>query len=342
MDPTYIIAAVAVAIVVIGTLMHVVLSATMYRHKWTVALRTAQELLQKGTAAAVRRRLASDLAAERLGAAMAFSELSTRGATKALCQTLANDKDADVRSAAANALGSRASAEVIAALSRAATGDSSPVVRGAAVEALGLTRSERAVPALVDALKEASTRAWRPGLRARVAIATMAGAALGKIGGGAAIAAVGAAQTSPHGAIRHAAEQALSLIKLRQTASEDTADADTLRKLAAAYVVNRDFAEAIRWLEQAARIEPTHAETFETLGTLHQKLGDHQRAARWYNKAIELAPDEPFPHFGMGIIYRKRDEKAAAIEAFKRYLEVAPDGDQARSAREFVAELAED
>jgi Flp pilus assembly protein TadD len=170
----------------------------------------------------------------------------------------------------------------------------------------------------------------------------MAADSLGKIGGKEAIAALGAAQTSRHGAIRDAAQEALSLIELRQVASNEEADAATLRKLAAAYIVKRDFAEAVYWLERAGSSDPTNAETHETLGTLHQKLGDHRRAERSYRKAIELAPQEPFPHFGVGTICHKRGDRAGAIAAFERYLELAPDGDQAASARGFLTELTQD
>jgi len=339
MDLDLLIASIVVAVVVIATLLHVVLSAAAHRYKWITALRTARELLKNPQLGPLRRALSADSPGERLGAAMALSELTTRPAAKALCKALADDKDADVRSTAATALGSRAGSEVISALSKAATSDKSTIVRGAAVEALGASRGESAVATLIEILKEGSTARWLPGLRARIALGAMAAEALSKIGGTRAVAAIGAAQASRHRAIHRAAREALSLIELKHVAAEKDADAPTMRNLAAAHVVRRDFHEAIRWLERASRIEPDHAETFETLGTLHHKLGDHRRAERCYDKAIELDPDEPFPHFGMGVIHRSRDEKAAAVAAFKRYLEVAPDGDQARSAREFVSEL---
>ena len=338
MNVTTIIAAIGVGLVAAATLLYIVLSAALHRQKWLVALRNAEELVEKGSARAMRRALSSDSPGERLGAAMAFSEIATRAATKALCRTLADDRDADVRSAAANALASRADEDVVARLSEAAARDKSPIVRGAAVEALGLSRSESAVPALVEVLRDAGSQPWRPGLRARIALGKLAADALGKIGGTKAIAALGAAQASRNRSVREAAEEALSLIELRHTAGGVEGDAPTLRKLAGAYIAKREFEEAIGWLDRAARIEPTHAETYETLGTLHHKLGDQRRAERCYKKAIELAPEEPFPHFGLGVIYQSRGDEAAVAE-FERYLALAPDGDQARSARRFVAEL---
>ena len=161
-----------------------------------MALRTARELLEKRGDRAIRRALDSEAPGERLGAAMACSERKTQATAKALRRALANDRDAEVRSAAAHALGQRGGADSIAALSAAAADDRSTVVRGGAVEALGITRNESAVPALVAALKEASARPWPLGLRARLAIGTMAAEALGKIGGAGAAAALGGAFTS--------------------------------------------------------------------------------------------------------------------------------------------------
>jgi Flp pilus assembly protein TadD len=169
----------------------------------------------------------------------------------------------------------------------------------------------------------------------------MAAKALGNIGGTDAIAALGAAQSSLHPRIRKSARNALALINLRQAANGEEADAGALRELAAAHIVRREFRQALQWLDRAGRMEPDNAETFETLGTLHHKLGDHAKAEGSYKRAVELSPDEPFPHFGLGVIYQSREKRSAALDAFNRYVDLAPNGEQAGSARQFIAELSE-
>jgi len=339
MDP-YTISALAMALVVGVVLAYVVLSHAAYRQKWVVALETGQALLRSKSEAEIDAALADERPGRRLGAIMALADDSSAEAGGKLADAL-DDVDADVRAAAANALARHKREGVTRALATAATTDPSDLVRGAAITALGEIGGEDAVDALVEALRQGVTTPPLRARRGRMACAALAAEALGRIGGPRAAAALGAAQSAPRRSLRLVAETALKLMNLSELAASEQTDAGVVRKLAAAYITQRDDEQAIKWLQRAAELDPNDAATHHTLGVMYQRSGDYVNAEKAYRRAIELDPQEPFPHFGMGMIYQSRNQFGQARAAFQQYLNLAPRGDQARSARRFLREMEE-
>ncbi|HYG74980.1 MAG TPA: HEAT repeat domain-containing protein [Planctomycetota bacterium] len=114
-------------------------------------LELAQEV--KANEASIISALSSPRSIQRELAARVLSMAEDRkAASEALCAVLENDKDADVRTAAAFTLGRLADARAFDALVKGLS-DESEAVRTQAVTALGLLRDERAVPELMHILR---------------------------------------------------------------------------------------------------------------------------------------------------------------------------------------------
>lgn len=80
------------------------------------------------------------------------------------------------------------------------------------------------------------------------------------------------------------------------------------------------------------------AKEYVKAGIAAQKAGDYDTAITMYSKAYQLMP-HPVLIFNSAQANRLAGHKDRALAMYKRYLAIAPDGDQAQTAREWIAEL---
>jgi tetratricopeptide (TPR) repeat protein len=80
------------------------------------------------------------------------------------------------------------------------------------------------------------------------------------------------------------------------------------------------------------------AKEYVKAGIAAQKAGDFDTAITMYGKAYQLMP-HPVLIFNSAQAHRLAGHKDRAVAMYKRYLEIAPDGDQAQTARDWIAEL---
>src|SRR6201994_431726 len=82
----------------------------------------------------------------------------------------------------------------------------------------------------------------------------------------------------------------------------------------------------------------TVAKEYVKAGIAAQKAGDYDTAITMFSKAYQLAP-HPVLIFNTAQAHRLAGHKDRALAMYRNYLELAPDGDQAQTARDFIAEL---
>ncbi|HET9620884.1 MAG TPA: tetratricopeptide repeat protein [Kofleriaceae bacterium] len=80
------------------------------------------------------------------------------------------------------------------------------------------------------------------------------------------------------------------------------------------------------------------AKEYVKAGIAAQSAGDFDTAITMFSKAYQLAP-HPTLIFNSAQAHRLAGHKERALAMYRRYLEIAPTGDQAQTARDWIAEL---
>lgn len=80
------------------------------------------------------------------------------------------------------------------------------------------------------------------------------------------------------------------------------------------------------------------AKEYVKAGIAAQKAGDYDTAVTMFSKAYQLMP-HPVLIFNSAQAHRLAGHKDKAVAMYKRYLELSPEGDQAKTARDWIAEL---
>lgn len=90
------------------------------------------------------------------------------------------------------------------------------------------------------------------------------------------------------------------------------------------YYLQKDTAQARRYLVAAQQAFPDHAEIYYYLGLLGKDAGDSARAVGFLKKAIELQPNYPEVYLSLIDFYKKRGNKRQAIAAAAQAVESCP------------------
>ena len=94
--------------------------------------------------------------------------------------------------------------------------------------------------------------------------------------------------------------------------------------LAGAVREQKDYDEALRYLQHAIEIEPANAEAHYELGILHNRMGNTDSAVSALAKATELGAGESRYWYAYGEIFRVQNQTDRAIEAYQRAVELDP------------------
>jgi protein O-GlcNAc transferase len=100
---------------------------------------------------------------------------------------------------------------------------------------------------------------------------------------------------------------------------------DALRSLGTLAHSQKDYAQALTWLERALALDPARAQVHVNIADVLRAQDRHDEAVRHYRTAIELKPDfvQAFERLGTTLI--AREEFTAAVECYRQLLEVKPD-----------------
>jgi len=309
------------------------------KRTWAQALEEADALQGPGAAQRRRRAWESGAPGSRFAVVLSLSKQPDEEALDLLEAAFA-DRWTDIRATAATALGEfRTEAAERLLLERGLT-DRSSMVRAAAIESLGLMGSAAAIEPLAGKLRDA-VRGGRWASLSRTMAGLRAAEALGKIGTPESVAVLEELKGCGSVTVQRAVEAALGVHGLLNQVAAGRATGETFEKLASIALVRRDYAEAEGWLTRALELDEANASLQHLMALVQQKLGRPQEAQTRYERAIALNPQEPFPHFGLGVILAERGYRKRAIGCFQEYLKLAPQGDQAVSAREYLASLQE-
>jgi predicted Zn-dependent protease len=82
-------------------------------------------------------------------------------------------------------------------------------------------------------------------------------------------------------------------------ATQDTASASEIERVASAYLASYQSAEALKVLEQGLQDEPTFR-LWSLLGDLHVMENRYDQAQAAFAECVRLSPDEPRPHLMLG------------------------------------------
>ena len=307
------------------------------RRKWDEALAHADSLTGPGAVHRRRNLWETSEPAARFGVALSLSQNPDADAFDML-QAAFDENWADIRTAAATALGELKGDAAVEVLLERGLADKNGMVRAAAIESLGLIGSAEGVEPIADRLRSAASRGLFAGY-GRTIEGLRAAEALGKIGTPEAIEALRDCRERGPLQVQRAVEAALGVHEVREEVESGEATVETFEKLAGVALARRNYREAHGWLTQALELDENTAALQHLMGLVEQRMGNSKEAQARYERAIELDPEEPFPHFGLGVLLAEGGYRKRAIECFREYLRLAPEGDQALAAREHRAAL---
>ncbi len=128
-----------------------------------------------------------------------------------------------------------------------------------------------------------------------------------------------------------------SLPFLRQAYELDGKHVDAGINLAGAYIMKKQFRQAVAVLESLREVAPHNAMLWTNLGAAY--LGnpvlardrDQQKAIAAFEKALEIDPAAPSVAYNIGLVYRDRKDIEQAIRWFQRAVQANPRDRDARS-----------
>ncbi|MBI5060010.1 tetratricopeptide repeat protein [candidate division KSB1 bacterium] len=118
-------------------------------------------------------------------------------------------------------------------------------------------------------------------------------------------------------------------IKALQEAARLCADrVEPLYMLGTMYGDQERWAATVEVLKKAVRIEPEHFGAWTALGIACHQTGDLERAEKAFVRATELQPDRVETWYAYGEVLMDLDEVVSAADAFQKAADLAPDDDE--------------
>lgn len=105
---------------------------------------------------------------------------------------------------------------------------------------------------------------------------------------------------------------------------EDILNTDALNLLGLVHFQQKDYEQALIYIEKALRLRPKTPEYHNNLGLVLSGLGRHEEAVVAYLGALELAPTYADTFYNLGILENNRSNYQAAVEHFNACLNYAP------------------
>jgi serine/threonine protein kinase/Tfp pilus assembly protein PilF len=113
--------------------------------------------------------------------------------------------------------------------------------------------------------------------------------------------------------------------ELRKLAERYPEEKEAFYRLGEYYSGERQFEQAIFYLNKAIEIDPLYKLVYNTLAYTYNEMGDFEKSIWAINKYISLAPDEPNPYDTRADLYAYNGKLEQAIESYKKALEIKPD-----------------
>jgi len=124
---------------------------------------------------------------------------------------------------------------------------------------------------------------------------------------------------------------------LLETLKTSPNDFDTLTKIANLYYDGRQYPDAIKYYQLAAKIQPKNADLLTDLGTSLWYTGDADGAIAEFQKALRYQPDHPGTLFNLGIVrWQGKSDPKGAVEAWEELLQKNPNYPQKLQLQEYI------
>ena len=124
---------------------------------------------------------------------------------------------------------------------------------------------------------------------------------------------------------------------LLETLKTNPDDVDTITKVANLYYDGRQYQEAVKYYQLAAKSRPKNADLLTDLGTSLWYTGDADGAIAEYQKALKYQPDHPGTLFNLGIVrWQGKSDPKGAVEAWEQLLQKNPNYPQKQQLREYI------
>jgi cytochrome c-type biogenesis protein CcmH/NrfG len=125
---------------------------------------------------------------------------------------------------------------------------------------------------------------------------------------------------------------------LLATLKTNPEDVDTIVKVANLYYDGRQYPEAVKYYQLAAKSQPKNADLLTDLGTSLWYTGDADGAIAEFQKALKYQPDHPGTLFNLGIVrWQGKSDPKGAIEAWEQLLEKNPNYPQKQQLQEYIS-----
>ncbi len=98
--------------------------------------------------------------------------------------------------------------------------------------------------------------------------------------------------------------------------------------LSDAYLLNKQYYEALKKLKEITVISPTNSEAYFEAGTVYQDLGYYDSALSFYQKSLELKSTLTAAIYNSANIYFKKNQKRKSLEYFKKLVDLNPSDDE--------------
>jgi tetratricopeptide (TPR) repeat protein len=114
-------------------------------------------------------------------------------------------------------------------------------------------------------------------------------------------------------------------------------DVDTTMKVANLYYDDRQYPEAVKYYQLAAKSWPKNADLLTDLGTSLWYTGDADGAIAEFQKALKYRPDHPGTLFNLGIVrWQGKMDPKGAVQAWEELLQRNPNYPQKQQIQEYI------
>ncbi len=115
-------------------------------------------------------------------------------------------------------------------------------------------------------------------------------------------------------------------------------DVDTIIKVANLYYDGRQYPDAVKYYQLAAKSQPKNADLLTDLGTSLWYTGDADGAIAEFQKALKYQPDHPGTLFNLGIVrWQGKSDPKGAVQAWEELLQKNPNYPDKQQLLEYIA-----
>ena len=128
-----------------------------------------------------------------------------------------------------------------------------------------------------------------------------------------------------------------SVAPLLATLKASPDDFSTIVQVANLYYDGRQYPDAIKYYQLAAKSQPTNADVLTDLGTSLWYTGDADGAIAEFQKALKYRPDHPGTLFNLGVVrWQGKFDPKGAVQAWEELLRRNPDYPQRQEVQEYI------